>query len=100
MLATNSTMLGALTAKLRSSRLTCPLFDTLRWVISLLNSCVVLSGIFLLVISLLKVCVVLSGVFLLVNILVLRFFFVSLIWLVQRANMLQSKVEHVSTGKS
>ncbi|KAH8974053.1 hypothetical protein BDL97_01G081800 [Sphagnum fallax] len=32
MLATHPTMLRALTAKLRSARLSCPLFDTTRWV--------------------------------------------------------------------
>jgi protein O-GlcNAc transferase len=32
MLATHPTMLRALTSKLRSGRLSCPLFDTTRWV--------------------------------------------------------------------
>jgi hypothetical protein len=39
MLATHPTMLRALTAKLRSARLSCPLFDTTRWVIFHSKSC-------------------------------------------------------------
>jgi protein O-GlcNAc transferase len=44
MLATHPTMLRALTSKLRSGRLSCPLFDTTRWVMCCSKSLSSTSG--------------------------------------------------------